>query len=190
MDGKRSSLSKVERALVEYSADSELESLVNAGCERDRIMRTLALAFLTDESWRTLLEMDLRAFKVTLRQVRDCAAIIDRLNRSNLINHVSIEIPDIRFAGVHQSPTLPDRLREYANGVESLRRFIGPEHKIRMHVWKAWLVGIVLEQTGKAHDPEVSALIAAVLNNPKYSEKAHQAWRLKHSSLVEKQRIW
>jgi hypothetical protein len=132
--------------------------------------------------------MDLRGFKAAVRQIRNCADLIDRLNRSDLLYRLSIELRDPRFVGVHQSPTLPDRLRGYVKAVESLPRTFGPKHKITLHVWKARLVATVLEQTGKAHDPEVSSLIAAVLNAPQYSEKAHQAWRLKHAAIIENEK--
>jgi hypothetical protein len=148
----------------------------------------LELAFMTDESWRTLSGMDLRAFKTVLKQIRHCALVIDRLNRTDLMYRVSIEFRLDRFAGLFDSPTLPDQLREYAKAVGSLPQLLGPRHKHTLHAWKAHLVAIVLEQTGKAHDREVSALMAAVLENQKYSEKAHQAWRLKHGHLVERER--
>jgi hypothetical protein len=186
---REKALSEVERVLIKHSAQRELKSLVNAGCDRGRLMAVLQLAFLTDESWRTLSGMDLRTFKSELRQVRHCAHVIDRLNRTDLMYRVSIEFRLDRFAGLYRSPKLPDQLREYAKAVGSLPQLLGPRHKHTLHAWKAHLVAIVLEQTGKAHDREVSALMAAVLENQEYSEKAHQAWRLKYGHLVERERV-
>jgi hypothetical protein len=180
--------SEVQRVLVDNAADPQLESLVHAGCDRARLMAALELAFLTDESWETLVGMDLRQFKVAVTQIKDCADTIDRLNRSELIYRAAIYLYDPCFAGVGQPPTLPVRLREYAKAVESLREKLGPGHKIWLHVWKAQLVAIVLEATSDPHDREVSAIIAAMLNSPRYSEKTHQAWRLGHREIIEQER--
>lgn len=148
----------------------------------------LELAFLADESWKELIGMDLRKFRTAIRQIRNCADDIDQLNRSELIHRVSFEHRDPRFARVHESPTLPDQLREYANLIESLRLVYGPKQKVTMNAWKAWIVAIVTDDTRKNHDREVSSLIAAVLDDSRYSEKAHQAWRLKHRPYVEMMR--
>jgi hypothetical protein len=188
MDGNRS-LSKGERAIRDHAAENQLVSLVKSGCDRARLLMILDLAFLTDETWNALVGMDLRSLKATLAGIRSCAAMIERLNRSELLYRVSIEMRDPRFVELHRPPTLPDRLRTYAKAIESLPKVFGPKRKLSMHLWKAHLVAMVLEQTGKTHDREASSRIAAVLNRPGYSEKAHQAWRLKHVSLVEKARI-
>lgn len=187
--GSKKSLSDLERVLIDHAADSQVESLVSAGCDRVGLMALLELVFLTDESWKTLAGMDLRAFKAAVKQIKACAGIVERLNCSDLIYRMSVERRDSRFIGVRQPPTLPDRLREYAKAIESLPRIIGPKLKITLHAWKARLVAIVMDQTGKTHDREVSSLIAAVLDNPKYSEKAHQDWRRKHGSIVENEKM-
>lgn len=188
MDRNRS-LSESERAIRDHSAEGQLASLVKNGCERSRLLMILDLAFLTKETWNALVGMDLRSLKATLAEIRSCAAMIERLNRSELLYRVSIEMHDPRFAELHRPPSLPDRLRAYAKAIESLPKVFGPKHKVAMHAWKAHLVAAVLQQTGKAHDCEVSSLIAAVLNSSKYSEKAHQAWRLDHAELIERERM-
>jgi hypothetical protein len=187
--GHNKVLSDLERVLLDHGANPQLESLVTAGCSRAALKAILELSFLTDESWKTLVGTSLRGFKVAIKQIRHCAGLIERLDRSDLMYRVSIELRDPRFAEVHRSPSLPERLREYAKTVDSLTRTFGPKHKVTKHFWKARLVATVLEQTGKAHDPEVSSLIAAVLNDDDYSEKAHQAWRLKHGPLIENERL-
>lgn len=172
--------STIESVLEDHGALQHLQALVDAGCKRNEVMSLLEFAFWTDESWMQLVEMDLPRFKREIRQIRQCADIIDRLNRSDLIYHVSIEIRLPWPAELHKYQTLPGQLREYADALDSLRRVFGPKSRPRLHAWKAWIVALVMEDTKAPHDREVSSLIGAVLDDPKYSEKAHQKWRLDH----------
>ena len=139
-------------------------------------------------TWKTLVDMNLRAFKGSIKKIRDCAGVIDRLNRSELIYHMSIEAKDARFVGIHESPTLPVRLREYADKLDWLRHVFGPKRNIRLNAWRGWIVAVVMENTEKPHDREVSSLIAAVLNDSQYSESAHRAWRSKHIDVIDAMR--
>lgn len=182
---RKESLSHIECVLRDHVADKHLQALVKDGCNRDELISLMELAFFADESWKHLAGMDLRAFKRGINQVRHCAGLIERLNRSQLVYHASIEIRLPPFVSIQESPTLPERLRDYASKLDFLRSVFGPKHKRRRHAWKAWIVAIVTEDTKKPHDPEVSSLIGAVLDESKYSEKAHQAWRLEHSDLIE-----
>jgi len=188
MDTK--SLSEFEVRLHDHAkARSDLRALVKDGCNQAELISALQLAFLaTDESWKELVGMNLRAFKTALTQIRSCSDVIERLNRSELVYRLSIEHQDPLFAGLHQSPTIPERLREYVALLDHRRRLFGPRRSIRAHVWKAWIVAIVTEDTQSPHDPEVSSIIAAVLEDSRYSEKAHQAWRLKHKGFIEMMR--
>src|SRR6185437_7427795 len=77
-----------------------------------------------------------------------------------------------------------ERLRTYAGVLDSLRPLLGPKLSVRLHAWKGSIVALVLEDTRQAHDPEVAAIISAVLDDDKYSEKAHQAWRLTHPRII------
>lgn len=179
------SLSIAERALRSHCALNHLQRLVNAGCDRNRLISELDLAFLADESWKVLVGMDLRRFKGVVRDIRSCAAAIDGLYRSELIHRLSIQHRDPMFVRIYDAPTLPDQLRRFAGAIERKSKLLGPKRKIRGHMWKARIVAMVIEDTHKAHDPEVSTLIAAVLNNTKYSEKAHQEWRRKHQDFIQ-----
>jgi hypothetical protein len=81
----------IERELKEHAALRDLQTLVDAGCNRDELLSLLQLAFWTDESWKTLVGMDLPRLKREIKQIRHCAEVINQLNRSGLIHHVSIE---------------------------------------------------------------------------------------------------
>jgi hypothetical protein len=181
------SASEVEVRLQDHAkALSDLQTLVQHGCNRAELISALEIAFLAaDESWKELVGMNLRAFKTALTQIRSCADMIDRLNRSDLIYRLSIEYLDPLFVGLHEAPTLPERLRDYAGLLDHRRKLFGPRRNIRRHVWKAWIVAIVTEDSPSPHDPEVASIIAAILDDSKYSEKAHQAWRLKHQDFIE-----
>jgi len=187
MDGKKT-LSRIERVLQDHAALPQLQALAAAGCDRVELIAALDLSFLADESWETLVDMDLRAFKRAIAQIRDCAGMIDRLNCSHLMHHLSLETRDPRFVGLHASPTLPEQLRVYANLLDSVREERGPDHPIGRNTWKAWVVAIVTQDTKRPHDREVSSLIAAILDDSKYSESAHREWRLKHKDGVKMMR--
>jgi len=143
---------------------------------------------MTDASWENLLGMNLDAFKATIKQIKDCANTIARMENSHLIWWVSLQVRLPEFVSTYEAPTLSERLRDFARKLEKLRSFYGPKHKTTYHTWKAHVVAMVIEATKRPHDPEVSALISAVLNDHKYSEKAHQKWRLDHPELIERHR--
>src|ERR1700676_3532140 len=110
---------------------------------------------------------------------------MDRLYRSELIYRLSVEHRHPLFSRIYDTPTLPDQLRGFANAIEHSGGLLGPKRKIRGHAWKARIVAMVIKETRKPHDREVSTLIAAVLDKAKYSEKAHQEWRRKHQDFIE-----
>lgn len=182
----KKSRSDIETVLNDHSALQHLKTLVDAGCNRSELLSLLDLAFFANESWDTLVGRDLRAFKGAIAQIRACASVIEGLNRSELVYHVTIEIGDPRFLRLNELPDLSERLREYAGSLDLLRVMYGPKSAIRRHAWKAWIVARVMEDTKRPHDREVASLIAVVLGEAEYSEKAHQAWRLDHRGLIEK----
>ncbi len=184
MTGKKP-LSTVETVLEDHLAAPHLQALVDAGCDRNELMTLMDLAFLTDESWEAQIGMKLRHFKAAINHVRHCAEIIDRLNRSKLIYRASIEYRIPGFVGLRESPTIAEQLRKYAIRLDWLRRMAGPKRSIQLHAWKAYVVAVVTEGTKKPHDLEVSSLIAAVLDDAKYSLDAHKTWRRKHLPLIE-----
>ena len=174
----------IETVLEDNSAIRDLHTLEKAGCNRNELITLLELAFLSDESWKTQIGMSLRNIKRAIAHIRHCADIIDRLNDSELMYRASIEHRLPGFVGLRESPTLAERLREYAAKLEMLRRVFGPKRSIRLQAWKAWIVAVVTEDTKRAHDWEISYLIAAVLDEPKYSADAHKAWRRKYVPLI------
>lgn len=168
-------------------ARDELRTLVNEGCDRNELIAILELAFLANDSWKSLVDMDLRAFKRVVSQIKDCAVRIDRLDHSSLIHDLSLEWHHPLFVGLRQSPTLPERLREYASLIDSLRSVFGPRQSFHTDNWRAWIVARVLEDTKDPRDAEVSCLISAVLSERRrkpYDVKAHQAWRRKHRDRI------
>jgi hypothetical protein len=180
-------LSGIER-VQEHGALPDLEALVNEGCDREELVAALETSFVVDESWQTLIGMGLPQFKRALKQIQSCADIIDRLNRTDLVFGLSVDHVDPLFAALHQSPTLPERLREYVAILDHRRGQFGPKRNLRAHIWKASIVAIVMEDTRSPHDEEVSAVVGAVLNRPKYSVKAHQKWRTDHEAFIEMMR--
>jgi hypothetical protein len=186
--GSKRSLSDAERILKENGALPDLQALARFGCNREGLISVLEIAGLADDSWTTRLGrgMDRRKFLSIMEQIRECANLIARLNRSELIHTLSVELRDPWFAALHNRPTLPERLRYYAQSFELLPKVFGPRRRNREDSWKALLVAQVLEDTGRPHDKQVSALIAAVLDLRKYSEQAHGKWRRNHGAQIKK----
>jgi len=187
MGGKKSP-STIETVLHDNVALQDLKTLVDAGCNEDELRSLMELIFWTDETWERLVKKDLRTFKKEIGQIRACANIIDRFNRSELVYHASIEIRDPMFVWLNESPSIAEQLRKYADSLDLLRVMFGPKRALRWHAWKAWIVAVVTEDTRAPYDRQVSSLIGAVTDDPEYGEKAHQTWRLDHSDLIEKMR--
>jgi hypothetical protein len=182
----QSDTEEIERVLKDYYVLPDLKALVDDGCDRTRVVALLSLSFLTDESWKALVGMELRQLKTAIEKIKSCADLIDDLNHSELVTR-AFDAHDPSFAEIRQPPTLPDRLNEYAKAIEEQTLNQGPTHKTWLDAWKAQLVAMVLEGTGREHDREVSSIIAAVLRC-EYSEKAHQAWRLERLELIDQER--
>jgi hypothetical protein len=174
--------------LLEHRAD--VDRLIKAGCDRNELLFVLELAFLADDSWKRLLgARDARQIKNWIAQIRHCADLIERLNRSELIHLLAIESRNPKFALIHEPPSLPQRLRNYADNLEWARQLYGPKRAAHRNAWKACLTALVVESTGKPHDPEVGALIGAVQEN-KVGTNRGSARRVKGTSDAEAQKAW
>lgn len=177
----------IEAVLSDHAVLKDLDDLVTAQCDRDELLAYLSMANFVDESWKKLVGAGLKTYRRNIREIEHCANLIERLNRSKLL-WLSISHPDPKFVGIHRSPTLPEQLRRYADNLRNLPETFGPKRSLGRHAWKALIVAKVTKVTGKPHDREVSALIAAVLDNRRYGVKAHQAWRRKYEELIRNMR--
>jgi hypothetical protein len=182
---KRQFQFEVERVLAEQSLDY-VQALADAGCDRTELLSLLELEFWTHESWSELVGMDLRAFKVLISEIRNCAGRIKRLEESELMYHLRFELPNSPFERLREQPVLSTRLREFASLLDAARAQVGPKRRPRLNAWKARVVATVSTRVGRVCDREVSAIISAILQEPNYTEKAHQTWRLKHAGLIAK----
>src|SRR5262249_30130807 len=135
-----------------------------------------------------LVGMNLLTFQGAIREIRDCATRIESLTRTQLIHDATIEFHLPAFVGLRGGPTLARTLREYADQLKLLASLLGPKRKLKLHVWKANVVALVIEDTKRPYAPQVTALISAVLDDDGYSERAHQQWRLTHQNLIEAER--
>ena len=98
--------------------------------------------------------------------------------------HLRFELPNSPFERLREQPIPSRRLRDFASLLDAARAHVGPKRRPRLNAWKARVVATVSRRTGRVFDREVSAIISAVLQQPNYSEKAHQTWRLKHAGLI------
>jgi hypothetical protein len=177
-----------EDALRKHAAVAQLKALVDAGCDRSEIVTLLDLAFLTVESWDSQIGMGLRDLKTALTEIRNCADIIGRLNRTEVLYRAIVEhrIPD--FVSLCELADLPESLRRYASAVKWFCQIVGPKRRPRLLAWKAWIVAVVWESTNRPHDVEVASLIGAVLDDADYSAEVHKTWRFRHRALIQKSR--
>jgi hypothetical protein len=115
-----------------------------------------------------------RQLNAELQRIDKCAALIDSLNA-----------PQIRglMAGVTGQPalallTLPTTMRRYTAWFRGdLLAHVSERKHENRDLGLCQLVRYVKERTGRWRDREVSALVAAVLNNTNYSTDAHKDWR-------------
>jgi hypothetical protein len=177
-------VSDLEQDLERYGALRDLETLVDAGRERSEMLNFLVLVFLADDSWKAQIGMDRRMFDAAIKQVEDCASLVERLNRSKLLNGIGL--------GVLGEPaghsTLASGLRKYAGILHRLRLLAGPKSAHKLNAWKSCVTAVVLERTGKPHDREVASISSVALRDPKYGEPAHKQWRLRHKDMIQAMR--
>jgi len=158
-------------------AQKTLARLVDKGCSRERILFDLGnLLRDTDlDTWKGLLGFNGKQTQAALRRMRKTADELERINASLMGEAVRYSHPKLQFA-----VTLPDAIRLFAKLWEKVARGVTPRKRILLNTVKRRLVQHVIDSTGRPHDREVSALIAAVTPQSTYDEVAHRMWRLKH----------
>jgi hypothetical protein len=186
----KKAVSELEIRLREYAkAFDDFKLLVRDGCDLDELSTLLEINFLAErDTWERLVGMNLRGLETALKEIKACAGLVERLNCTEFVHRLSIEHRDPALVRIQESPTLPEQLRSYVAAIDHRRKAFGPRRNLRRHAWKARIVAIVIEDTQKPHDAQVASVIAAILNDSEYSPKAHQAWRLKYSALIERVR--
>jgi hypothetical protein len=171
----------VEQRLDEWGARGDLETLVEAGCDRAEILNILRIldSQFVDDSWERLTGLKQKELRSAVQKFRDCADRIDGLNSRPLMWAASVYGP----RGNPDLCKIPGLLRVYADILKFEIENSGPRQKSRQNTCKALLVDIAL-RCGKPYDKEVAGLIGAALGR-EYDTKNHSEWRANHRALLD-----
>ena len=175
---------EVEQILNSGIADAKanLKTLVDAGCDRDRIlslllhMRETAPQF---DNWRGLTGMNRQPFRRFLANSRHWSERINRFNDFPLVWRLMGNRPLLHIHLMR----LPSLLNSYADELEKGMKLYKPRGKVTLNGYKRDLVQHVRKRTKRVYDYEVSTLIASILENYSYGSKAHEVWRRQQPSL-------
>ena len=141
------------------------------------------------DSWEDLIGQAFPGFrgdlkkrlKSSIKKIRDCAGEIKTLESTKLWALML----DVRSQYSPGSQFVPwsKVLESYADTWSYVISKVGPKkHPFGVNA-KAMLVAHVKEATGRWHDAEVSALIAAATGNP-YDADTHRQWRRENEKLI------
>lgn len=164
---------KVLKCLTEFQVQGDIAALQKAGVRRAIIgMAVMAvdIAAASDKMSDSLgrKKARQRGEKALHRSI----ALLTKIGKLD-------EPAAISSAGASSGPLdLANRLENYAKGVklrDALRELTGFDSAL--DIAKYAFVGSVKRITGTYHDREVSALIAATLQNSDYHMEAHRSWR-------------
>jgi hypothetical protein len=175
----------VEEKLDEWSAKRDLETLVEAGCDRAEILSILQVldSQFVDESWERLTGLKLKQLKGAVKRFRDCADRIDRLNSHRVMWAAIVYGP----RGNRDFYNIPRLLRLYADMLEFEIKNSGPKKHPLQNTCKALLVDVALSCGGPC-DKEVAGLIGAILGLD-YQTKSHSEWRANHQPLLDQVKL-
>ncbi len=178
----------IQQAIKHHNAASHVRKLITKGCEESRLINGLGILQAGcnfDESWKGLIGQawpgfhgDLkRRFERSIRQIRECAAEIKRLERTEFF---ALFFPP----GSPSTLVLTARaLDGYAERLSEVMRQVGPKkHPLRSWA-KAQLVVYVKEATGHWYDEHLAPLIEAA-TSATYESHTHLEWRRANDQLI------
>ncbi len=177
MSGKTRSQTDLEdfRSQDEVSDSLDgLDRLVELGCDKEYLLVSLTLLntpFFSDD-WEDQFGMTRKQLEGFIRRLRTYSRDI-QTHQKGWQTFVDL-YPDSKTRIFLEMPNLLDRYAEY---LSLLQKQSGPKrHKMR-NTGVCLLVQYVKNKTGRYYDREVSALISAVEDNPRYDTSRHSNWR-------------
>jgi hypothetical protein len=160
----------------------ELDRLEAFGVRRETLgvaAFILAFAPIIDRTLRSTLG----STNIRKRQYKALHKAINVLQElSSLYETASFGNPKEYFkdTGIPLPETVIQGLRNYAELLFVRERVLGAlDAHSGEEIAKFTLAGTVRRLTGKYHDRDVSAIIAAVKDDPNYDENAHRVWRIR-----------
>jgi hypothetical protein len=171
---------EVEKRIEKGGAKLYMKTLRKAGCGEDELLFRLAAVLAwhgRKEGTRKATGLTLHQLKMAPRKLRDAAKLIGQLQRTW---QPTGEAPE-------DENSLINSLKSYADELESwgIQRLLKPSGMTLELAALCSLVDCVKKATGKNHDEEVSALIAAVLGKDNYFATHLTQWRSKHKAEIE-----
>lgn len=184
---------ETEQAIKDHCANGALCKLVTAGCEESMLIG--ALSMLQDysqpswDSWEGLLGQAWPGFcgdfrkkaKASIKQIRECAAEIKRLESTKLWELMVYTRSS--HSPCSQVVLWSHYLEFYADTWSQVISETGPKKHPFSAEPKAILVAYVWVTTGVWHDEELSALIEAVTSKPCDAHALLQ-WRSENKDLI------
>jgi hypothetical protein len=187
----RRRLSLLESAIKAQSAYKYVEELLNKRCDRDTLLRSIGLAcgkpvdFLLDnwftkvgpESLKNLFGLKGRNFSALLERLLRTADDVENVRRHFEFG-ILLTTPHLQlFQG------LPELIRGYVSLLKLASEKLGRGTHLYRNLGTAILTLYVKHQTGRFHDEQVSALLAAVRDN-RYNTDSHRQWREDQKDLL------
>jgi hypothetical protein len=175
----------VEQKLDEWGAKGDLETLVEAGCDRAEILSLLRVldSQFVDDSWKRLTGLKQKQLRSAVLKFRYCADRIEGLNSRPLMWAAIVYGP----SGNPDFYKMPGLLRLYADILEFEIENSRPRKNPLQNTCKALLVDMAL-RCGKPYDKEVAGLIGAALGR-EYDTKNHSEWRANHHALLDQVKL-
>lgn len=193
-DESRKRLSSLESSIAKHFAASDLEALINAGCDRGTLLRALGLScgrpvdYLFDnwftkpgpQTLQALFGLTSREFLALKGSLLKAAAHVDGINRRFEFG-VLLTAPHLKlFQG------LPNLIRGYISLLDLAGKQLGRGTYSYRNIAKAILTLYVKQQTGGFRDKKVSALLAAANDSDRVDARSHQAWREEQKDLLDR----
>ena len=170
---------EINKRIEAADATSYLQKLCEAGCREEELLFRLAaiVAWHGKDPTRKATGLTPHQLKIAPKKLRDAAKLIEQLERPW---HPDEEIPD----AVTRLTTL---LKSYADGLDkwTIPNLLKPSRTTLELAARCSLVAYVERATGRNHDDELSALIAAVLRKDDYFATHLTQWRSKHQNEID-----
>jgi hypothetical protein len=188
----RKRLAVIESAIKAHGADKYVEELVSKHCDRDTLLRSIGLAcgrpvdFLLDnwftkpgpESLENLFGLNGRNFSALLERLLRAADDVEDIRRRFEFGILLTS----RHLQVFQG--LPELIRGYVSLLKLASEKLGRGTHLYRNLGMAILTLYVRQQTGRFHDEQVSALLAAARDNDRYDAGNQRAWRQEQKDLL------
>lgn len=170
---------EIKKRIEAAEATNDLQKLLKAGCGEDELLFRLAaiVAWHGKHPSRKATGLTLHQLKMVPKKLRDAAKLIEQLERASDENG---DIPE------HASHLITS-LESYADTVDGSMKdiLLTPPRTTLGLAARCCLVNYVEQATGRNHDEELSALIAAVLEKDDYFATNLTQWRSKHKDEIE-----